>query len=169
MSNATQDTTHSLVVTRRFEAPVDLVWKAWTDSSHVRRWWGPAGFTAPLAKMDVRVGGVSLVCMRAPQEYGGMDMYNTWTYRRVEPGSRLEFTLNFADQHGNTLDPAAIGLPPGVPKDVPHVITFKALGANQTEMTVTELGYTSAEAVAISQAGLEQCLDKMAASFEPTA
>lgn len=166
MSHATQTAgQRDMVLTRRFDAPVELVWKAWTDSSQVRQWWGPLGFTSPLAKMDIRVGGASLVCMRAPQEYGGFDLYNTWTYRRIEPLKRLEFVLNFADQDGNKLDPATMGLPPGIPKDVPHVVTFKALGDTQTEITVTESGYTSDEAVETSRAGLEQCLDKMAASF----
>ncbi len=60
-----------LAVTRVFEAPVEFVWKAWTDPVHVMRWWGPEGFTAPSAKMDFREDGTSLVCMRAPKEYGG--------------------------------------------------------------------------------------------------
>jgi hypothetical protein len=56
-------------------------------------------------------------------------------------------------------------MPPGVPRDVRHLITFKTLGDNKTEMSVTEFGYTSEDAVALSKAGLEECLDKMAASF----
>ena len=50
--------------------------------------------------------------------------------------------------------------------DVPHVITFKVLGDNKTEMTVTESGYTTDQVVETSKAGLEQCLDKMAASLK---
>jgi hypothetical protein len=48
---------------------------------------------------------------------------------------------------------------------VPHVITFKALGAGRTEMTVNELGYTSTQAHDQSKAGLADVLDKMAATF----
>jgi uncharacterized protein YndB with AHSA1/START domain len=156
---------HDLVVARIFAAPVDQVWKAWTDGEEVKRWWGPHGFTAPVAEMDVREGARSLVCMRAPKEFGGQDMYNTWTYRKIEPHKRLEFVVNFTDQHGNKLDPAHIGLPPGIPQDVPHVITFKPLDGGRTEMTVNEFGYTSKQAHDLSRAGLEQVLDKMAASF----
>jgi uncharacterized protein YndB with AHSA1/START domain len=115
--------------------------------------------------MDFREGGTSLVCMRAPEEYGGQDMYNTWTYQKIEPMQRIEYILNFTDNDGIKLDPAKIGMPPGIPRDVPHVVTFKSVGDNRTEVTVTESGYTSEEVVAISKAGLEQCLDKMAASF----
>ena len=129
------------------------------------RWWGPTGFTSPSAEMDFREGGTSLVCMRAPKEFGGQDMYNTWTYRKIVPMELIEFILNFADKDGNKVDPAKMGIPPGVPHEVRHVITFKAVGDNRTEMTVTEYGYTSDQAHDISKAGMEQCLDKMAASF----
>jgi len=58
-----------LVVSRVLDAPVEQVWKAWTDPEHVMRWWGPDHFTAPVAKIDFREGGISLVCMSSP-EYG---------------------------------------------------------------------------------------------------
>lgn len=154
-----------LVVTRVFDAPVELVWKAWTESEHVMRWWGPTGFTSPVAKMDVREGGTSLVCMRAPKEFGGQDMYNTWTYTKIVSLQSLEFTLDWADKDGKRIDPATMGLPPDMPRDVRHKITFKAVGPNKTEMRVTEYDYKSDQHFDLSKAGLEQCLDKMAASF----
>jgi uncharacterized protein YndB with AHSA1/START domain len=159
---AVEPTKRDLVVARTFDAPVERVWNAWTDGEQVKRWWGPEGFTSPVARMDVREGGVSLVCMRSPQ---GQDMYNTWAYRRIEPMRRLEFVLDWADQDGARIDPTTMGLPPDMPRDVRHVITFTAVGDNQTEMTVTEYGYASEFMMDLSRAGLEQCLDKMAASF----
>ncbi len=163
ISSRGADTTHEVAVTRVLDAPVEEAWKAWTESSYVMRWWGPTGFTSPLADMDVRVGGRSLVCMRAPAEYGGQDMYNTWTYRAVVPPERLEFDLRFTDADGAPLDEASI--PPGVPSEVPHVVTLRPLEGGRTELTVREFGYATAEARDISQAGLEQCLDKMAALY----
>jgi uncharacterized protein YndB with AHSA1/START domain len=157
--------TFDVVVTRVFDATVEEVWKAWSDPAYVTRWWGPTGFTSPSAEMDFRVGGASLVCMRAPAEYGGQDFYNTWTYTTIDPHERIEFVSNFANGDGRHLDPAAMGMPPGVPRDVPHVIVFKAAGAKGTEMTVTEHGYTTEQARDLSRAGMEQCLDKMAAMF----
>ena len=159
-------TTKSMTLTRTFDAPVADVWKHWSDSEKVMKWWGPKGFTSPLAKMDFREGGVSLVCMRAPKEFGGFDMYNTWTYKKIVPHERIEFTLNFTDKDGNKLDPAQMSLPVGIPKEVPHVITFKAIGDNKTEMTVVESGYTTDQAVETSRAGLTECLDKMAQSLK---
>jgi uncharacterized protein YndB with AHSA1/START domain len=103
--------------------------------------------------------------MRAPKEFGGMDMFNTWTYTKIVPMQRIEFILHFSDKDGNKLDPDKIGLPAGIPKEVPHLILFKSLGTNKTEITVTEFGYASEEAANMSKSGLEQCLDKMATSF----
>ncbi len=162
---STESKKRDLVVTRLFDAPVEQVWKAWSDPEHVMRWWGPEGFTSPTAEMDFREGGVSLVCMRAPKEFGGQDLYNTWAYKKIVPMQQIEFILNFADKDGTRVDPVAIGLPPDIPQDVRHVVTFQAKGDNKTEMTVTEYGYTSDQVFDISKAGLEQCLDKMAASF----
>jgi len=154
--------TFNMVTTRVFNAPLAQVWKAWSTEEFVKQWWGPKGFTCPLAKMDFKEGRVSLVCMRAPKEYGGQDMYNSWNYQKIEPMSRIEYILNFTDKDGNKLDPSLIGMPPGIPKNVPHVIAFKDLGNNQTEVTVTEHGYTTAQVVELSRSGMNECLDKMA-------
>lgn len=151
-------------VTRVFDASVDAVWQAWVESDLVKQWWGPTGFTCPVADMNVKEGETSLVCMRAPKEYGGRDIFNNWKYTKVVPGERLEYILSFADKDGNVIDPAAAGIPADAPNDVPHTITFKDKGG-KTEVTVLEEGYPSDESAAISKAGLEQCMDKMAAIF----
>jgi hypothetical protein len=78
----------------------------------------------------------------------------------------IEFVLNFTDQYGNKLDLATTGMPPGIPKEVPHVITFVTLQNGHTEITVTEYGYTTRQVHNISKMGLEQCLDKMEDSFK---
>jgi uncharacterized protein YndB with AHSA1/START domain len=162
-------TTYNVVVTRVFDAPVEQVWKAWVEPELVMQWWGPTGFTCPLAKMDFREGGTSLVCMRAPQEFGGQDMYNTWTYRKIVPNVSFEYILKFTDEDGTAFDPfdpADIGMPPGVPKEVFNVNIFKVLDSGKTELTITEYGYTSDAARELSKAGLEQCLDKLAATLK---
>ena len=41
-----------VVITRTFDAPVEQVWKAWTEPEFVMRWWGPTGFTSPSCKMN---------------------------------------------------------------------------------------------------------------------
>ncbi len=154
-----------LVITRVFDAPVERVWKAWSDSSDVMKWWGPEHFSCPLAKLDFREGGVSLVAMRPPKEFGDQDFYSTWTYQRIVPLERIEYIHNLADANGQKIDPVSVGMPPDFPKDQPHSITFKSLGANKTELTVTEYGWSVGQMMDMSRMGMEQCLDKMAAIF----
>jgi uncharacterized protein YndB with AHSA1/START domain len=88
-------------------------------------------------------------------------MYNTWKYQRVEPGRLLQFVQGWADPNGNATEPGTWGLPPGIPNEVPHTITFKRLSVGRTEITITETGYTNAQVVELSRAGMMQCLDKM--------
>src|SRR5215510_2114918 len=64
-----------VVVIRVLDAPVERAWQAWTDPELVKRWWGPNGFSAPVAKIDFREGGISLVCMRAPAPTTGRARY----------------------------------------------------------------------------------------------
>ena len=152
-----------LKVSRRFNISAELLYRAWTESAYLKRWWGPSGFTCPVAEMDVRAGGVSLVCMRAPQEYGAMELFNTWSHVVVEPGRRLEFVLRFTNAKREVVSPQELGIPSGVPAEVPHVLTFVDLPGGGAELTVEERGYATAEAVEMSKAGLLQTLDKLSA------
>ena len=154
-----------LIFTRVFHAPVEQVWKAWTDAERVQKWWGPQGFSCPVAKMDVREGGRSLVCMRAPKNFGGQDMYSTWTYTKIVPLREIEYLHHFADIEGNQVDPAQQGLPPEMPAEVRNRVSFKAVGDDKTEITVTEFDWPVGQMMEMSKTGMEQCLDKMAASM----
>jgi uncharacterized protein YndB with AHSA1/START domain len=64
------------------------------------QWWGSNGFASPSAEIDFREGGTSLVCMRAPKELGGQDLFSTWTYKKIVPMELIEFIQNLADKDG---------------------------------------------------------------------
>jgi uncharacterized protein YndB with AHSA1/START domain len=155
-----ETTTRDVVARRILDARPEQVWRAWSEPAEVARWWGPHGFTVPVADLDFREGGSSLLCMRAPAEYGGGDYWNTWTYRSIAPYGRIEFDLAFTGADRSPATP-----PPGVPDRVPHVVTLVPRTGGRTELTVTEHGYRTDEARDLSLTGLEQCLDKMAALF----
>lgn len=157
--------TRDLVFTRVFDAPVERVWNAWTDPEHVKLWWGPDRFTCPSARIDFREGGISLVCMRAPKEFGGQDMYSTWTYTKIVPLKEIEYLHHFADRSGNKVTPATLGLPPDMPEEVRNLVAFNAVGANKTRLTVTEYDWPVGQMMEMSKLGMEQCLDKMVDSF----
>jgi uncharacterized protein YndB with AHSA1/START domain len=163
---STEPKLKDVVVTRVFDAPVDLVWKAWVEPDMVKQWWGPDGFTCTLAEMDFREGGTSLVCMRAPVEFGSQDLYNTWTYEEIVRLKRFVYILRFTNENGVAFDPAELGMPPGIPKEVRNVNIFKDLGDGKTELNITEYGYHTNQVADLSKTGLEQCLDKMAVSLK---
>ena len=157
---STEAEKHDLVVTRVFDAPVAQLWKAWTDSDTLKQWWGPQGFTCPVAEMDLREGGTSLVGMSSP-DFG--THYSLWAYQAIAPSSCIEFIHNLADKDGNKLDPVAVGMPADFPTDQRQVIEFKSAGEGKTELTVTEYGWTVGQMMEMSKMGMNQCLDKLEA------
>jgi len=78
-----------IVLSRVFDAPRELVFKAWTDSRHVAEWWGPNGFTTTVHEMDVRPGGVWRFVMHSPE---GVDFDNKIVFHEVVESERLVFT-----------------------------------------------------------------------------
>ncbi|MGE0008288.1 MAG: SRPBCC domain-containing protein [Parvibaculaceae bacterium] len=79
-----------LVITRLLDAPPALVYKAWTEPEHMVRWLGPKGFTAPSARLDLRVGGHYRALIRSAE---GKDYRFRGTYREVVENERLVFTF----------------------------------------------------------------------------
>ncbi len=149
-----------LVFTRVFDAPIEQVWKTWSEPEYVKQWWGPNGFTAPLARLDFREGGTSLVCMSSP-EFG--ESYSIWQYQKIVPMQRIEFIHNLADKDGNKVEPVKLGMPPDFPQDLLYTVAFQTLGDHKTELVVTEHDWTVGQMMELSKMGMEQCLDKMEA------
>jgi len=90
----------TLVITRVFDAPREAVFKAWTEVEHLRRWWGPKGFTNPVCEADPRPGGAILIHMRGPD---GTVYPMTGVYHEADPPRRLVFTASALDAKGNPL------------------------------------------------------------------
>ncbi|HZY35333.1 MAG TPA: SRPBCC domain-containing protein [Mucilaginibacter sp.] len=151
-------------VTKTFYAPVEMVWQVWVDPELVKRWWGPKYFTSPVAKMDFREGGRSIVSMQGPKEMGGQEFYSVWQYVKITPLSTIEFIQSLSDEDGNKIDPTTVGMPPDFPADIRTVVTFKAIAEGKTEMTVTE--YAEFGSISnFAQIGLEQSMEKMTVIF----
>ncbi|MFC4554692.1 SRPBCC family protein [Georgenia faecalis] len=156
--------TFDVEVSRDFAAPVERVWAAWTEPADLRRWWGPAGFTCPRAEADVRVGGRIAVTMRAPEEWGGFEQHSTWTITDLDAPRHLRYVFTFTDAAGTAITPEQAGIPAeGVPERGEHEVRLEDLGEGRTRLHMREAGYGTSESRDMSRAGLEQCLDKMAA------
>jgi uncharacterized protein YndB with AHSA1/START domain len=86
-----------LVITRVFDAPRKLVWKAFTESDRLAQWWGPQGFTMLVRTLDFRPGGVFHYAMRAPD---GHVMWGKFVYREIQAPERMVFVNSFSDEDG---------------------------------------------------------------------
>ena len=89
-----------VVITRIYDAPLALVFKAWIDPKHLKRWWGPKTFTNPVCEVDARVGGAWRIVMRAPD---GVDYPCGGVYREIVEPERLVFTNIATDNDGNPI------------------------------------------------------------------
>lgn len=116
------------VISRRFKAPRELVWKCWTDAAHMQ-WWGPGEVSIHHAKVELRPGGTFHYCMKTPD---GREMWGRWVIREVTPPGRLVFVNSFSDKDGGiTRHP----MNPNWPAEILSTITF-AEQDGQTLLTI---------------------------------
>jgi uncharacterized protein YndB with AHSA1/START domain len=132
MANNTVNELERMTITRVFDAPRDLVWKAWTDPKYVMQWWGPKGFTSPVCNMDFREGGKFLCCMKSPD---GQEFWNAGEYHEIVPYEKIVSTMYFSDSEGNKVDPAHYGIEHEAIEDAHDVTLFEDLGNGQTKLT----------------------------------
>ena len=146
----------ALVIERTFEAPSDLIWQMWTDSEHFKEWYGPIGFTVPVADMDLRVGGKRLICMASPD--GSMKMWTVGEYIDIIPIERLVYSGSPSDEEGNVVSPSAMGMPDGYPVTTEVTVILEDLGG-RTKMIMTHAGMPADSGAG---GGWEQAFDKLA-------
>jgi uncharacterized protein YndB with AHSA1/START domain len=151
-----------LVITRVFDAPRELVWKAWTDPEQMKRWWGPKDFTAPSCTIDLRVGGRYLLCMRSPE---GQDFWTTGVYREIAAPERLVYTDSFADAEGNVVPASHYGMGDDFPLEMLVSVTLAELDG-RTTMIVTHSGFTAGGMFDGASVGWNESFDKLAASLK---
>ncbi len=84
-------------ISRTFDAPRDLVWKAWTDGARLAKWWGPKGCTLRVDKLDLRPGGIFIYAMEFQP---GQSMWGRFVYREIVAPERLVFVNSFSDASG---------------------------------------------------------------------
>jgi uncharacterized protein YndB with AHSA1/START domain len=89
-----------LVLTRTLAAPRDKVYQCWTEPELLKQWFAPKPWTTPVAELDVRAGGSSLIVMRGPD---GNEFPCPGVYLEVVKNERLVFT----DAYDKAWEPAA--------------------------------------------------------------
>jgi uncharacterized protein YndB with AHSA1/START domain len=99
------------VTSRTFDAPVRLVWEAWTKAEHVARWFTPQPLTTGDCEVDFRPGGVFRVVMRMPDgtshemlaKYGRIVEHELIEFvGKIPEGNVVETTVKFSEAGGKT-------------------------------------------------------------------
>ena len=90
MASRPVDAPTTLQIRRTIAAPRERVFRAWTDPTELTRWWGPKGYEAPSATVDLRVGGRYRLAMRKLPD--GEVFYLTGVYQEVRPPAKLVYT-----------------------------------------------------------------------------
>ncbi|MGC3939541.1 SRPBCC family protein [Roseobacter sp. EG26] len=152
-------------IEREFDAPIDLVWKLWTDPDLFKQWYGPNGMSVPTAEMDVKIGGTRKVCMVMQSPERAMEMWFTGVYKEVSAPDRLVYTESLCDADGSIIPPQTMGMPDSFP-DITEVIVDLSEFDGKTRMVMTHVGVAEGTAGA---GGWNQAFDKLAACAQSLA
>jgi uncharacterized protein YndB with AHSA1/START domain len=137
----------TLVITRVFDAPRELVFKAWTEPEHLVKWMGPRGFKSTIERTDLRVGGGYRIHMRGPE---GDDHWTQGTFREIREPDRLVMAGSWADAHGNPTSPETL-----------LTLTFEE-SEGKTRFTLHQALFESVTARDEHRGGWNSSLDRLA-------
>lgn len=111
----------TIVITRVFDAPRELVFEAWTRPEYLLRWYAPRGCIIHFSKLDIRPGGAFHSCIHNPV-FG--DCWCVGVYEEIVRPERIVYTMAIADEHGNRIEPARAGHDPEWPGETRVTVTF---------------------------------------------
>lgn len=141
-----------LVITRVFDAPRELVFRAWTDPARLAQWWGPRNFTAPSVDLDLTEGGRWRTCIRS--EADGTEYWSRGVYREIVAPERLVFTFAWEEPEGS----------PGTETLVTVVLDDEG---DRTRMTFHHAAFSSAKERDSHEEGWAESFDDLAAVLAP--
>ena len=90
-------TPRPFTISRTFDAPRALIWKAWSERARLMQWFGPKGFKMPAAKMEFRPGGSFHYCVASPE---GDEMWGKFDYREIVAPEKIVLVNSFSDEAG---------------------------------------------------------------------
>lgn len=132
----------TLVIKRVLDASPERVYAAWTEPELVRQWFAPGDLTVPVAELDLRVGGEYRIVMR---DGDGKTHSPSGTYEEIVPNERLVFTWKWANSELVTR----------------VTVELRALGENETELTLLHEGFPDAETRDSHEQGWNGCLARL--------
>ncbi len=148
------------ILTRTFQAPRALVWKAWTDPEQLMRWFGPKDTTMPIRTMDLRPGGTFHHCWRMAD---GKEIWGLWAFREVVAPSKLVLVQSFSDAEGRVKPHPFL---PDWPMETLSTLTFEERDG-QTILTFKKETFEVSDAEAAAfEVGMEGMAQGLVGTFE---
>jgi uncharacterized protein YndB with AHSA1/START domain len=150
-----KSTEPEFLITRVFDAPRELVFKAWTDPKHLAQWWGPRAFTTPICEMDLRPGGAYRIVMRSAD---GVDYPIKGVFRQIVEPQRIVMTQDVSghpEEWYDFLNPGRAKGDYSVPGEMLATVTFDDLGG-KTRLTVRTLFKSAAIRDAMLKLGMTE-------------
>jgi len=133
----------TLTFERTFNAPRELVFQAWTETKHLRHWWGPNNWSLPVSELDFRPGGSWFYCIKGPD---GMESWGHSYYHEISAPERISLVDTFVDADDKELE--------GMPKLI-TTVEFIDLGGKTKVKSIVETA-TEAEIQQLVGFGMEQ-------------
>ncbi len=160
MTNAN---TQSLEITRIFDAPRKLLWEYFTDAEKVKQWWGPKNYTAPVGKIDFRIGGKYLYCMRSPD---GKDFWSTGTFKEIIPFEKLVIIDSFADKNGNVVPATYYDMDANLPLKMQITTKFADFIKVRSKIMLSHAELPEGIMKEMTEVGWNESFDKLAQAIE---
>ena len=163
-------TSRAFVISRVFDAPRDLAWKAHSELEGLKQRWGPKGFTWVTGTLDFRPGGIFHYCLRSPN---GQEMWGRFVYREIVPLERIVSVTSFSDSEGGM---TRHFLSPEWPLEMLNTATFTESGG-KTTLTIRSVAINATyrerrifeEGFASMEGGFTGTFDQLAAYLARTA
>ncbi len=138
-SSSSKTTTPFVEVTKEFNAPLEQVWKACSESELIQQWWGPENYTSPSAKADFRIDGKYLFSMKSPE---GVVSWSTGIFKEILPLELIVCSDQFSDEKGNPIPPKEAGVKedwPGADKLI-FSLKFEKINDDHTRIFLVHEG-----------------------------
>jgi uncharacterized protein YndB with AHSA1/START domain len=132
---------NEVFIEESFNASVEKVFSAWTDPAKLMQWYAPEGCTISFKKIDIKTGGRFHSCIANPV-HG--DCWCIGEYIEIQPNRKIVFTMMNADENGNPVDPASIGMDADWPREMLVTVTF----AEENGQTILQLRQTVSQELA---------------------
>lgn len=143
----------SILVSREFEAPVEMVWRCYTEPDLLDQWWGPAPWRAETKTMKFEVGGFWLYAMVSPE---GQKHWGVMNYTGIDFHKNISIEDGFCDEDGNVIEnlPLSKGAMVFTTTSLGTLVEFKMTYSDEEQLkTIIEMGF---------EQGITICLEQLA-------